>query len=86
MFLIKAPHLFGCSFFESSEESESGDDTGETEDAIRQRIAKEFGFGEAGKGGMSEEEEGEEGGADDDDPLEAFMAGIEVGRCVSHYW
>lgn len=63
-----------CSYFEQSP-SESEDEGGETEDAIKQRIAKEFGFGEP-KGGTSEEEGGDE---DEDDPLEAFMAGIEVG-------
>ena len=60
-----------CSYFEdSSDESDGG---GESEEAIRQRIAKEFRFGESGQGSRDEVEE-----AEDDDPLEAFMAGIEV--------
>jgi hypothetical protein len=66
-----------CSYFEQSS-SESEDEGGETEEAIKQRIAKEFGFGGT-KGDSSEEEEEEEGKEEgEDDPLEAFMAGIEV--------
>lgn len=59
-------------FNQSSDESDGG---GETEQAVRQRIAKEFRYADEGgvaKGEGSEEEE------EDGDPLEAFMAGLEV--------
>ena len=42
---------------------------------MRQKIAKEFGYGEPGASSNEGEEE-------EDDPLEAFMAGIEVCVCV----
>ena len=63
-----------CSYFDQSS-SDSGEE-GETEEAIKQRIAKEFGFGDQGR--ESSSEEGGGASADEDDPLEAFMAGIEV--------
>ena len=43
----------------------------EDEETLRQRIANEF-HGDSGKGGVAKESE------DDYDPLDAFMAGIEV--------
>lgn len=62
-------------FNESSEESDGG---GESEEAIKQRIAREFGFG-GSKGKEQEDDESEE---EEADPLEAFMAGIEVCVCA----
>ena len=65
-----------CSYFNQS--SGESDDGGESEDMVKQRIAKEFRYAEdrdATKESGSEEEEEEE-----DDPLEAFMAGIEVTK------
>ena len=63
-------------FYQSSSGSEDGD--GETEESIRQKIAKEFRYNEGEKGA------GQEGSNKDeeDDPLEAFMAGIEVGTIL----
>ncbi len=63
-------------FYQSSSGSEEGEEgEGETEESIRQKIAKEFRYNEGEKG-----EGHEEGGKEEeDDPLEAFMAGIEVG-------
>lgn len=49
---------------------------GEGEEAVRERIAKEFRWAE------SKEEAEEEGGGEEADPLDAFMAGIEVSVCV----
>ena len=54
----------------SSSEEEGGP---ESEEAVKERIAREFGWGEGSEAPAQEEEEEE-----DDDPLDAFMAGIEV--------
>ena len=43
---------------------------GEGEEAVRERLAKEYRW--------TEESSATQGGGDDDDPLDAFMAGIEV--------
>ena len=75
--LIDFPRCFSY-FNQSSSGSEDGE--GESEDAIRQRISKEFGFNEPVTGkGREQREEGEEE-EEEDDPLEAFMAGIEVSN------
>ena len=55
-------------------DSGSSDEGGEGEEAVRERIAREFRWGEAARESREEEEEEEE----EDDPLDAFMAGIEV--------
>lgn len=58
-------------FNQSSDES---DLEGENEEAVRQRLSKEFGYGED----KAEVEEGSREEEEEADPLEAFMAGIEV--------
>ena len=60
-------------------DSGSSDEGGEGEEAVRERIAREFRWGEAARESREEEEEEEE----EDDPLDAFMAGIEVSALPS---
>ena len=65
---------FCCRYFDdSSSEEEGGGPEGESEEAVRARIAKEFHWTQSSEapptGGEGDEE---------DDPLDAFMAGIEV--------
>ena len=74
---IKWTFQRACSYFyQSSEESDEG--IGESEDTVKQRIAREFHYAEdRDKESSSEQEDAE------DDPLEAFMAGIEVVKQVS---
>ena len=59
----------------SSEEEEEGEGgpEGEGEEAVRARIAKEFHWTDSSEAAPTGGEEGE-----DYDPLDAFMAGIEV--------
>ena len=77
----------------SGEEEEGGEGEGEEggegegEEAVRERIVKEFHWTESSNEAPPTEEGGAEG---DDDPLDAFMAGIEVSsltgwecECVS---
>lgn len=72
-----------CSYFNaSSDESEDGIE-GDSEEAVRQRIAKEFRYAESGANEEEEEEKEEE---EDNDPLEAFMAGIEVCGWSQERW
>ena len=64
--------MFGShSYFNQS--SDESDLEGENEETVRQRISKEFGYGEGGAKVESPRKEEEEA-----DTLEAFMAGIEV--------
>lgn len=70
--LRKGHDTCGCRYFEESSSEEEGGPEGEGEEAVRERIAREFHWSESHhqSGGRGEEEE--------DDPLDAFMAGIEV--------
>ena len=70
------------SYFEGSDsDSDGGAVEGESEEAVRKRIAAEYQnegvWSKTGSGNDqgADEPEGED---DDDDPLDAFMAGIEV--------
>ena len=64
-------------YFNDSSSEEEGGPVGEGEEAVRERIAREFHWSESTE--QQEEGEGEEEG----DPLDAFMAGIEVSVYVS---
>ena len=61
-----------CRYFNDSSEEEGGGPSGETEEAVRERLAKEFRWTE------SSEQEREDKEEEEADPLDAFMAGIEV--------
>ena len=63
-------------FNDSSSEEEEGL-VGEGEEAVKERIAREFHWSES-----TEQQDGEE--EEEGDPLDAFMAGIEVSVCLSH--
>lgn len=73
---------YSCSYFEGSDsDSEDGvGGEGESEEAVRKRIAAEY--QQEGLWSTTSVEQGQEEeevkGDDDDDPLDAFMAGIEV--------
>ena len=60
-----------CRYFNDSSSEDEGGPEGEGEEAVRERIAREFRWGETSETPAG----GEEG---EDDPLDAFMAGIEV--------
>ena len=73
------------SYFEGSESDSEGEVGGESEEAIKKRIAAEYqseGLWSTTSSSVKDNEQGQGGGAeedsDDDDPLDAFMAGIEV--------
>ena len=63
---------------EEEEEEEEGGPEGEGEEAVRARIAKEFHWTDSSEAPPTGGEEGE-----DYDPLDAFMAGIEVTSLLS---
>ena len=62
-------------YFNDSSSEEEGGPVGEGEEAVRERIAREFHWSES----TEQQEEGEGEG----DPLDAFMAGIEVSVSLS---
>ncbi len=64
-----------CSSYFNQSSEESADEGGETEEMVKQKIAREFRYNED-DGCDYEEDKGD----DEGDPLEAFMAGIEVER------
>ena len=74
------------SYFEGSESDSEGEGGGESEEAIKKRIAAEYqseglwSTNTASSSGKANEQgqRGTEGDDEDDDPLDAFMAGIEV--------
>ena len=70
------------SYFEGSESDSEGEVGGESEEAIKKRIAAEYqseGLWSTTSSSVKDNEQRQGGGAeDDDDPLDAFMAGIEV--------
>lgn len=73
-----------CRYFDSSSDEEGGPE-GEGEEAVRERIAREFRWAESSNEGTNEGEDGD----DETDPLDAFMAGIEVSVSLSpllHLW
>ena len=66
-----------CRYFnDSSSEGDEGGPEGEGEEAVRARIAKEFHWTDSST-------EAPPTGEGDDDPLDAFMAGIEVTSSLS---
>ena len=65
---------YSCSCFD---DSDSDGNEGDGESSIRERIAREYGFTRPSVGDKEGEEE-EGGNGEEDDPLDAFMAGIEV--------
>lgn len=62
-------------------DSDSDLEEGDEEAAVKERIAREYGFARqtANEEGGEGEGEGED---EEDDPLDAFMAGIEVRRAA----
>ena len=68
-------------YFNDSSSEEEGGPVGEGEEAVRERIAREFHWAESAEQQQQQQEEGEEEG--EGDPLDAFMAGIEVSVCLS---
>ena len=77
------------SYFEGSESDSEGEGGGESEEAIKRRIAAEYqseGLWSTTSSSAKANEQGQggaEGDDEDDDPLDAFMAGIEVHvKCV----
>lgn len=86
-FSISHTNIHTHSYFEGSgsDSEEGGGIEGESEEAIRRRIAAEYrneGLWSTTSSSAKDNEQGQGGGAskgdDDDDPLDAFMAGIEV--------
>lgn len=72
---------FGSYFNDSGSEDEGEGGGVESEEMARRRITREY-FSEGGRGGVGgggDEEDAEE------DPLDAFMAGIEVGSVSLHH-
>ena len=78
------------SYFEGSESDSEGEGGGESEEAIKRRIAAEYqseglwSTSTASSSAKANEQgqEGADGDDEDDDPLDAFMAGIEVNNCT----